>query len=84
MKLSERAKKLKTDVPAVFFALKKKETPWYAKIVAAIVVIYALSDKVYRNRIASRADVGVILQAGYHANFCLDCFDGKIDTEIGV
>ena len=43
MKLSERAKKLKTDVPAVFFALKKKETPWYAKIVAAIVVIYALS-----------------------------------------
>ena len=43
MKLSERAKKLKTDVPAVFFALKKKETPWYAKILAAIVVIYALS-----------------------------------------
>jgi len=43
MKLKERAKKLKTDVPAVFLALKKKETPWYAKILAAAVVVYALS-----------------------------------------
>ena len=38
-----RAKKLKTDVPAVFLALKRKETPWFAKILAAIVVVYALS-----------------------------------------
>ena len=43
MKLKERAKKLKTDVPAVFLALKKRETPWYAKILAVIVVVYALS-----------------------------------------
>ncbi len=43
MKLKERAKKLKTDLPAVFLALKRKDTPWYAKILAAIVVIYALS-----------------------------------------
>ena len=43
MSLKERARKLKTDVPAVFIALKKKETPWYAKVVAAIVVVYALS-----------------------------------------
>ena len=43
MKIRERAKKLKTDVPAMFLALKNKKTPWYAKIVAAIVVIYALS-----------------------------------------
>lgn len=42
-KLTERAKKLKTDVPAVFLALKEKRTPWYAKIIAAIIVIYALS-----------------------------------------
>ena len=41
--LSERAKKLKTDIPAVFLALKEKKTPWYAKILAAIVVVYALS-----------------------------------------
>jgi uncharacterized membrane protein YkvA (DUF1232 family) len=41
--LKERAKNLKTDIPAVFLALKRKETPWYAKIVAAIVVVYALS-----------------------------------------
>ena len=40
---SERAKKLKTDIPAVFLALKEKRTPWYAKILAAAVVIYALS-----------------------------------------
>lgn len=43
MKLRERVKKLKTDVPAVFLALKRTETPWFAKIVAAIVVVYALS-----------------------------------------
>lgn len=43
MSLKERAKKLKTDIPAVFLALKSKETPWYAKVVAAITVAYALS-----------------------------------------
>lgn len=43
MKLKERANKLKTDIPSVFLAFKKKETPWYAKIMAAIVVVYALS-----------------------------------------
>lgn len=42
-KLSERAKKLKTDIPAVFLALKEKRTPWYAKIIAAAVVAYAFS-----------------------------------------
>lgn len=41
--LKERAKKLKTDIPAVFLALKEKRTPWYAKIIAAAVVVYALS-----------------------------------------
>ena len=43
MNLKERAKSLKTDVTAVFLALKSRKTPWYAKITAAIVVIYALS-----------------------------------------
>ena len=43
MDLKARAKKLKTDVPAVFLALKDRRTPWYAKIIAAIVVVYALS-----------------------------------------
>ena len=43
MNLKERAKKLKTDLPAVFLALKKKETPVYAKILAGITVLYALS-----------------------------------------
>lgn len=42
-KLTERAKKLKTDIPAVFLALKEKKTPWYAKVIAAVVVVYALS-----------------------------------------
>ena len=43
MKLQERAKKLKTDIPAVFLALKDKKTPWYAKLLAALTVAYALS-----------------------------------------
>lgn len=41
--LKDRARRLKTDVPAVFLALKEKETPWYAKLLAAVTVVYALS-----------------------------------------
>jgi uncharacterized membrane protein YkvA (DUF1232 family) len=43
MNLKERAKQLKTDIPAVFMALKEKETPITAKILAGITIIYALS-----------------------------------------
>lgn len=42
-KLKERAKRLKTDIPAVFLALKEKRTPWFAKLLAATIVVYALS-----------------------------------------
>lgn len=43
MNLKERAKQLKIDIPAVFIALRKKETPIIAKIVAWITIVYALS-----------------------------------------
>jgi len=43
MNFKERANKLKTDIPAVFIALRKKETPIPAKILAGITIIYALS-----------------------------------------
>ncbi len=43
MTLKEKAKKLKKDIPAVFIALKDKETPIVAKIIAGITVAYALS-----------------------------------------
>lgn len=43
MNLKERARKLKTDIPAVFLAIKHQRTPWYAKLLAAITVAYALS-----------------------------------------
>lgn len=43
MNLKERAQELKTDIPAIFIALKKQETPILAKIVAGITVGYALS-----------------------------------------
>ena len=43
MSLKERAKQLKIDIPAVFLALKDKKTPWYAKLFAALTVVYALS-----------------------------------------
>lgn len=43
MNLKERAKKLKADIPAVFLALKDKETPAAAKVLAGITVVYALS-----------------------------------------
>ena len=43
MTLKEWAKKLKRDVPSVFLALKDRETPLFAKIMAAVTVAYALS-----------------------------------------
>ena len=43
MNLKERARKLKTDIPALFLALKDKETPVLAKVLAGITVAYALS-----------------------------------------
>jgi len=42
-RLKERAKKLKIDMPAVFLALRHKNTPFPAKILAFITVAYALS-----------------------------------------
>ena len=43
MNLKERAEKLNTDIPAMFLALKDKENPIAAKLVAAVTVAYALS-----------------------------------------
>ena len=43
MTLKERASSLKKDIPAVFLALKAKETPILAKILAFLTVAYALS-----------------------------------------
>lgn len=43
MNLKDRARKLKSDIPALFLALKDKETPPIAKILAGITVAYALS-----------------------------------------
>ena len=43
MSLKDRAKQLKTDIPAVFLALKRKETPWGGKVLAALTIGYALS-----------------------------------------
>ncbi len=43
MNLKERAKQLKRDIPAIFLALKDRETPILAKIFAALTVVYALS-----------------------------------------
>ncbi|HOJ09344.1 MAG TPA: DUF1232 domain-containing protein [Clostridiales bacterium] len=43
MNLKERARQLKTDIPAVFLSLKSKDTPLMAKILAVITVGYALS-----------------------------------------
>ena len=44
MNLKERAGKLKTDLPALFLALKDRETPVLAKVFAGITVAYALSS----------------------------------------
>lgn len=43
MTLKTRAKKLKKDIPTVFLALKDKDTPILAKLIAGITIGYALS-----------------------------------------
>jgi uncharacterized membrane protein YkvA (DUF1232 family) len=43
MGLKEKVKKLKVDLPAIFLALKEKDTPMLAKILAGITIAYALS-----------------------------------------
>lgn len=43
MNIKIKAKNLKTNIPAIFLALKKKETPVIAKVFAMITIGYALS-----------------------------------------
>lgn len=43
MNIKQQAKKLKSNIPAIFLALKEKDTPLIAKIIAGVTVGYALS-----------------------------------------
>ncbi len=43
MNLKKRAGRLKTDIPAVFIAIQKKETPAAARLTGLLTVVYALS-----------------------------------------
>ncbi|MCC8064982.1 MAG: DUF1232 domain-containing protein [Clostridiales bacterium] len=43
MGLTDRAKRLKSDIPAIFIALKDKNTPFITRLFAGITVGYALS-----------------------------------------
>jgi uncharacterized membrane protein YkvA (DUF1232 family) len=43
MNLKQKARELKNKIAALFLALKKKETPIYAKIAVAVTICYALS-----------------------------------------
>lgn len=43
VKITERAKNLKLEIPAVLIALKEKDTPLPAKIIAGLTIGYALS-----------------------------------------
>lgn len=40
--LEQRARQLKTDMPAVYLSLKSPDTPRYVKALAAITLLYAL------------------------------------------
>lgn len=43
LNLKDKARDIKMNIAALFIAFQKKETPWYAKVVIAITVGYALS-----------------------------------------
>ena len=38
-----KSKQLKTEIVALYFASKHPGTPWYAKVLAALIIGYALS-----------------------------------------
>ncbi len=42
-KLKDRANRLKEDTYTVYLAYRHPRTPWYAKVLAAVVVAYAFS-----------------------------------------
>ncbi len=42
-RLKDWARTLKRDVMTLWFALKHPDTPWYARVLAAVVTTYALS-----------------------------------------
>lgn len=42
-RLKERARTIKRDTHAIYFACRDPRTPWYAKLIAGGVVAYALS-----------------------------------------
>lgn len=43
VKFRERVKQLKTDIPTIFLSLRDNETPFIAKILAGITIMYSLS-----------------------------------------
>ena len=43
MNIKEQARQLKTDIPALYLSLKRRDTPVLAKILAGLTVAYALS-----------------------------------------
>lgn len=43
MKIQDRIAKIKVYLPALFLALKHKNTPWLAKAIAAFALLYAIS-----------------------------------------
>ena len=43
IKLKQRARQIKTDIPAVFIALKRKDVPIISKIFAGLAIGYVLS-----------------------------------------
>ena len=43
MNIKERARKLKTEIPAIYISLRKKQTPAIAKVFACLTLVYALS-----------------------------------------
>lgn len=43
MNLKERAKKLKKNIPTIYYSLKDNQTPLLAKFIAGVTLVYALS-----------------------------------------
>ena len=42
-RLKEKARKLKAEINAIYLAYTRHEIPWYAKLLAVVILAYALS-----------------------------------------
>ena len=69
-----KAKQLKREIHTVYLAMKDPRTPWYARVLAAIIVGYAFSPK-NSQKVMAKSPLLVYISIGWidrKRRFCRD------------